>query len=188
MAGKRTDAGLQRVAERVGCDVAAVKAVIDVESAGAGFRDDGRPKILFESHIFSRMTGGRFDKTHPTLSSPGPRRELYKLDQYDRLYQALQLNGEIAVQSCSWGLMQIMGFNWAGCGEQSLYGFLAAMHHNEDAQLALFAGLVVERGWHRALQKHDWAEFARQYNGVGYAANHYDEKLADAYARATNGR
>src|SRR5688500_2824341 len=133
MAGKRTDAGVQSAAKRIGCDVAAVRAVIEVESAGAGFRDDGRPKILFESHIFSRLTAGRYDKPHPTLSTPTPKRELYGLDQYSRFYQALQLNAEAAIQSCSWGLMQIMGFNWAACGEASLLGFLMAMHHNEDA-------------------------------------------------------
>lgn len=31
------------------------------------------------------------------------------------------------------------------------------------------------------LQRHDWAGFARGYNGAGYKRNNYDEKLRQAY-------
>ena len=31
------------------------------------------------------------------------------------------------------------------------------------------------------LQRHDWAGFARGYNGSAYAKNQYDTKLAVAY-------
>jgi hypothetical protein len=34
-------------AKTIGCDVAAVKSVAQVESAGGGFLPDGRCKILF---------------------------------------------------------------------------------------------------------------------------------------------
>jgi hypothetical protein len=34
-----------------------------------------------------------------------------------------------------------------------------------------------------ALQSHDWAAFAKGYNGPGYAKNAYDVKLAEAYER-----
>jgi hypothetical protein len=34
---------------------------------------------------------------------------------------------------------------------------------------------------HQALKSHDWSTFARLYNGAGYAANHYDVKIAQAY-------
>jgi hypothetical protein len=183
MAGPRTTSGIAKTAQRLDCDVAAVLAVIEVESGGSGFHLDGRPKILFESHIFSRLTGGRYDRTHPTISTPHPNRELYKLQQYSRLYTALQLDGDAAVKACSWGLFQIMGFNFAECGEQSLVGFLLAMHNNEDAHLALFAEFLERRGLAVPLRKHDWAVFAAGYNGSGYRANHYDEKLAAAYAR-----
>ncbi|MGG7377547.1 N-acetylmuramidase domain-containing protein, partial [Escherichia coli] len=40
-------------------------AVIHVESSGAGYQADRRPKILFERHVFHRLTGGRFDAAHP---------------------------------------------------------------------------------------------------------------------------
>lgn len=187
MAGVRTEGGIRQAAARLGCDVAAVKAVIDVESGGAGFDGEGRPKILFESHIFSRLTGSQFDAAHPTLSTRAPNRALYRAAQYPRYYQALQLAPEAAVKSCSWGLFQIMGFNWQECGEKSLYGFQAAVHHNEDAHIALFAGFVLGRGLADELRRGDWAGFARGYNGPGYAANAYDTKLAAAHARHSQG-
>jgi N-acetylmuramidase len=42
----------QAAAQSLGCEVAAVKAVAAVESAGHGFLPNGKPKILFEAHIF----------------------------------------------------------------------------------------------------------------------------------------
>ena len=36
---------------------------------------------------------------------------------------------------------------------------------------------------HLALQKQDWATFAKLYNGPAYKKNNYDSKLANAYAR-----
>ena len=41
-------------AERVGCDVAAIKAVWDVEAAGEHFRSDGSVIRRFEPHHFPR--------------------------------------------------------------------------------------------------------------------------------------
>lgn len=187
MAGRLTDGAISRAAQRLGCEVAAIRAVIDVESAGSGFLGDGRPKVLFEAHVFSRETGGQFDHTHPTLSTRHWQRDLYKggAAEYLRVYRAAQLNGEAAMRACSWGMFQIMGFNFAECGERSLHGFLLAMHNNEDAQLALFSGLIESKSLAASLRGRDWAKFARVYNGQSYARNQYDTKLAAAYARHT---
>lgn len=186
MAGRRTLAGVTRAAKQLGCDVAAVQAVIAVESRGSGFLADGRPRILFEAHKFSGFTDGLFDATHPHLSTPEWDASLYEggAAEYGRLYQALQLDGEAAVLSCSWGLMQIMGFNWEACGEASLQGFMLAQHHNEDAHLGLFARFVASQGMAPYLRRRDWAGFARRYNGPGYARHDYDGRLATAYRNA----
>jgi hypothetical protein len=47
-------------------------AVIRVETRGWGFLADRRPQILFERHVFHRLTGGRFKATAPTISSRKP--------------------------------------------------------------------------------------------------------------------
>ena len=36
------------------------------------------------------------------------------------------------------------------------------------------------------LKEHDWAGFARKYNGPGYAENAYDQKLKNAYENFKN--
>ena len=43
---------LQEFADRYELELAAVKAVNEIESLGKGFLLDGRPRILFEGHIF----------------------------------------------------------------------------------------------------------------------------------------
>lgn len=43
-----------RAAEMLSVEVAAIKAVSEVESQGGGFLEAGLPKILFERHIMNR--------------------------------------------------------------------------------------------------------------------------------------
>jgi hypothetical protein len=62
-----TDPMSQNAAAALNTDPAHVRTVRDVEAAGAGFAN-GLPKILFEGHIFSRLTGGR--STAPIRRSP----------------------------------------------------------------------------------------------------------------------
>lgn len=179
-----TTAAMRRTADTLGVDVARVQAVVEVEARGNGFLTDGRPKILFERHKFSGFTDGRFDASNPDLSSAEAGGYRGGPAEYMRLYRAAQLDGEAAVRATLWGAFQIMGFNWKACGERSLYGFLLAMHDSEDAQLALFAQFVINSGLAPALQRKDWAAFARGYNGPGYARNDYDTRLAAAYIAA----
>lgn len=70
----RTDAPYREAAEALGCDLAAVMAVAEVESRGDAFLPDGRPTVLFERHVFRRLTGGIHDRAAPDLSAASPRR------------------------------------------------------------------------------------------------------------------
>lgn len=179
-----TREGIARAARRIGCDEHALRAVIAVETNGYGFLADGRPAILFERHVFSRLTARAFDGLHPDIANPVAGGYTAPATEYTRLYRALQLDADAAVQSASWGIGQIMGFNWELTGEKSLTGFLVAMHHNEDAQLALMAEFIVSSGAHKPLAERDWAGFARIYNGAAFARNRYDTRLAKAYERS----
>lgn len=184
MSGKLTQYGIEHAARVIGCEIAAVKAVIAVEAAGEGFLPDGRPKILFERHIFARLTANKYNSVAPNISSTSPGGYGNASAEYMKLYVALQLDPEAAPQSASWGIGQIMGFNWRMCGEKSLVGFLLAMHNNEDSQLALMAQFIKSAGAADELKRRDWAGFARIYNGPAYAKNKYDTKLAAAYNKA----
>lgn len=175
--------GLQHAAKTLGVDVATIRAVAEVESNGSGFLPDGRPRILFERHIFRRLTAGKWDSAFPNLSNAAPGGYLGGEEEYDRLYRALQLDGEAATQSASWGATQIMGFNWRDCGEKSLWGFIHGMYHDMDAQLGLFVEFIKSKALGEKLRQKDWAGFARIYNGPDFRKNGYDTKLANAYKR-----
>ena len=54
-----TDADFARAAKALNVEVAAIRAVAEVEAAGAGFLPDGRPAILYEAHIFHAETKGK---------------------------------------------------------------------------------------------------------------------------------
>lgn len=183
-----TDADFQRAAKRLNCPIAAIRAVDQVEAQGAGFLPSGEPKVLFEAHVFDRLTGGKYRKSHPNLSSKKWDRSLYGaagLNQHRRLQAAVSLDRDAALQSASYGRYQILGENWRTCGYPSLHAFINAMYRSEGDHLDAFVAYVLKRGLDDELQRQDWAGFARGFNGPGYAANRYDTKMASAYARFT---
>jgi hypothetical protein len=103
--------GLAAAAERVGVEPAVLWSVVVVETAGCGFLPDRRPIILFERHIFSTRTGRRFDATHSGISGPPGGYGQPGAHQYERLEEAIACERPAALESASWGLGQIMGFN-----------------------------------------------------------------------------
>ena len=179
------DGDYTEIAQQLGCPVAAVKAVVAVESSGHGFLPDGRPKILFEAHIFGRLTGHRYDLSHPEISSPVWDRKLYKggAAEYDRLFAAMSLDEPSALESASYGLFQILGSNYQTCGYPDVESFVRDCIQSERGQMRGFVGFIRGRKLDDELRTQRWADFARVYNGPSYAENHYDEKLAQAYAR-----
>lgn len=172
-----------RTAEALGCDVAALRAVAEVEARGAPFLEDGRPPILFERHVFSRRTEGAHDAAHPELSASEPGGYRGGPAEYDRLSAAIALDRAAALESASWGKFQIMGFNSGLSGYASVEAFVADMCQSEARQLAAFASFVAARRLDRFLRTRDWAAFARGYNGPAYRRNRYDERMREAYRR-----
>lgn len=166
-------------------DIETIKAVAEVEAAGNGFLADGRPKILFEAHIFSKYTKHQYDKSNPNISSKVWNRHLYKggEKEYLRLLEATILDEDAALLSTSWGKFQIMGFNYEVCGYKNVFDFVDDMKKNEGYQLNAFVSLLINNNWARYLVMKDWTTFASYYNGPGYIYNHYDIKLSDAYYR-----
>lgn len=55
-------------AAQLGCEVAAVQAVTEVESGGNGYDAHGNIKLLFEAHLMGYFTGHKFDLKYPHLS------------------------------------------------------------------------------------------------------------------------
>jgi hypothetical protein len=181
---KETD--YEDAAKELGVEVAAIKAVSNVESLGSGFQADGRPKILFEAAVFSRLTAHKYDKSHPNISSKTWNRKLYKggAEEYKRLAEAAKLDREAALRSASWGKFQIMGDNYRDLGYESAEAFVHAMCASERNQLKAFVKFIRSKGLKTALRDKNWAKFARLYNGPGYKKNRYDIHMRDAYQKA----
>lgn len=178
-------------ARLLGCDVAAIKAVAEVESRGDGFLQDGRPRILFEGHQFFRFTNGAYAAAHPTICHKAWTKEFYcKGDaetrgrgEWDRLQTAIACDRSAAIKSCSIGKFQVMGFNYDVCGFKTLDEFWESLSRSEGDQLRAFCAFVKANRLDGHLRSRNWKEFARGYNGEGYAKNQYDTKLAKAYAK-----
>jgi len=177
-----TPADFAHAATALGCPVAALRAVVEVESKG-GFLPDGRPRILFERHKFSAFTNHAHDAEHPAISARQPGGYLGGAREYDRLGEALALDRQAALKSASWGAFQIMGFNHTAAGYGDVESFVAAMVSGHAAQLDAFVAYVRAVGLAPALAARDWPAFAHGYNGPAYARFAYDTKIAAAYAR-----
>jgi len=173
-----TQGGIDATAQAISVGPPEVWSVIAVETSGCGYLIDRRPKILFERHIFSRLTNGRFDSDDPDVSQPSPGGYGPSgAHQYERLESAMLLDEEAALKSASWGLGQIMGENFKNAGFGSARDLVTAMIESEDKQLQAMATFITSSGMAQSLRDHNWAGFARRYNGPNFAANNYDGKL-----------
>ena len=167
-----------------GCTPAELWTVVAVETSGCGYQSNRRPQILYERHVFHRLTNGKYD-SDPEISAPTPF-EHYGPGgdfQYARLIKAAALDRPAAIRSASWGLGQIMGENAQTAGFADAESMVAAMLDSEAAQFAAVAGFIKNTHIAAALTAHNWVEFAKGYNGKSYEKNKYDENLAAGFAK-----
>ncbi len=178
--------GVAALAGRLGVHAAEVWAVLRVETCGCGFLVDRRPQMLYERHIFHRLTAGRYDDGDISYPTPG-RYGRRGAHQYARLAAALALDRTAALESASWGIGQIMGMNYRLAGFANVKSMVAAMLESEDSQLDAMGKFLLSTGLADSLQAHDWTTFARGYNGPHYARNRYHIRLEDEYRRLAAG-
>jgi hypothetical protein len=182
-----TNNDMAALAIGLGCHPAALEAIAEVESAGFGWFDDGRIKILPEPHKFySALPDGRravalkaglaFKTYAQTKASghykrmtnkPGPR--------YDFLARMIEFDAGAAYEAISVGKFQIMGFNAETCGFPSAKAMFDAFVDSEVNQLRAFGQFLVKNGLRPALKAEDFAQVETTYNGGGlggvYAAH-----------------
>jgi len=186
-----SDSDFQNAATQLGHGITAnlVKAFATVESGGrSGFGPANLPVIAFEGHIFRRYTKHKYDRTHPLLSYPykkkaGPQWQANNKDQakaWETMATAFALDQEAALKSASWGMFQIMGFNFADCGYKNAFEFVTAMKLNAGQQLKAFLGFCSKNpAFIKAAKSKDYAGIARSYNGNDYGD--YDVRIKRAY-------
>ena len=184
-AGKGTpllQADIDRAVTTLGGDEAQLWALVAVETKGFGFLPDRRPQILFERHVFHRLTDGLYSEAHPDISNPVPGGYSGGAAEYDRLQRALALDEHAALSSASWGLGQIMGFNAASAGFADVEAMVTAMVAQEAAHLQGVVRFIASTPpLLAAYQARDWAKIGFNYNGSTYQKNQYDVKLQQHY-------
>ena len=178
----------ESLAFEAGLDVATLRAVVAVESSGSGFDAKGRPRVLFEPHIFHRLLKGEKRDRAVSLGLAYPKwgEKPYPKGsdaQYERINEAMKIVQSAALKSASWGLGQVMGMNHNAAGYGDVETFVLACLDSEANHVRMMLRFIKSQNLLDALKNKDWAAFARGYNGPAYAKNAYDVKLADAYKR-----
>jgi hypothetical protein len=182
-----TNDGLKAAAKNAGVELAAFEAVMAVESGKHGFDKYGRPTILFEPHVFYRLL-----KAHKPdeltravdagVAYPTWGQHPYPRDSYPHFAAACTIDKSLAIASTSIGLPQILGENHALAGYDTPEAMWLAAIDSEDAQVEMLANFLIATKLNLKLKAHDWAGFARGYNGPAYARNHYDSLLSHWYS------
>lgn len=183
------------IAARLNVDEPAFTAVLQVETGGNGFIGDGRPRILLERHyVWARTSPAQrvllgASECNPTPGgyAKGADADARAAGEWVRFERVAAVCGDaVAAQCCSWGIGQVMGANYGVCGFTDAAGLMFASALNEYAQLDVMARFIgAQPGMLGALRAHQWAAFARAYNGPNFAINQYDTKLSDAYGNLT---
>ncbi len=182
-----TEDNFQMVADELGVEVAAIKAVVRIEAGSSleGFWAPGVPVANFVQSLYhkygSKSKGRKLKDAKVPSGLSG-----YALKEWTALTNARKNNADAADMGTYWGMFQIGGFNYKLCGCESVEEMVEKMSESELSQLELFAVFIRNSGMLDALRKKDWATFARKYNGPSYAKRGYHTRMAKEYARYKN--
>jgi uncharacterized protein YgiM (DUF1202 family) len=193
---------LKALAAELSIDPAAAVAVLMVESGGRAFDANGRMIIRFENHIFYdrwgkdkldvfqqhfRFNAGQRWTGHlwrPSIHEPWRTAHTSQDEEWRAFEFAGALNDTAAKLSISMGGAQIMGFNYAALGYDTVQQMFAAFSASERDQILGFfnfvRGRTAESPRIAALRALDFVAFARLYNGPGQAAQ-YGAAIQSAY-------
>ena len=172
---------------------AALLALVEVETAGKAFEEDGRtPAFLYERHVAwreAKKRGCLAAFIRAGLATPKWDRATQYRDQrtsaqrLELMRAARAIDAETALRSASHGLGQIMGHLAERLGFADAADMVAHMTGSLDGQIDCLLRELAATHLVAPLNAHEWAHVARIYNGAAYAQNRYDVRLADAYKR-----
>lgn len=187
------DLDLPRIGHEIGVGEDEVHMLIEVEAAGAGFDGEGRPKMLFEPHIFYRELGAgkKRDQAVKEGLAYAKWKKGYPKDSYPRLASALKIDEEAALRSASWGATQVLGDNFKMAGFASVQDMVNAMCEDEEHHVEAMIEFCKASGIDDDLRRlaaltrpttpEDCRIIAKTYNGPAYAENGYHTKMASAH-------
>jgi hypothetical protein len=181
---------VKKALQETGSDIqlAALLAFIAVESGGKGFDPKtGKIMIQFEPHIFSNKTGIERSLSNHYIWDEN------KIDlqpaEWKAFNDAFKVNPDLAMESTSIGLPQIMGFHWKRLGFNSVGAMWDYFKVSELNQVkALIKFIETDKSLIQALVSLNWDKVASIYNGKGYKAlalklkrEPYDITMSKAY-------
>jgi hypothetical protein len=203
-----SDLEISSVAKDLGIEFASIKAIIEVEAhkekiknndgkiekVSSGFLSDGRPAILFEGHIFwnKLKENGKnpkdYQKGNEDILYPSWTKQYYKggIGEYERMEKAKKIDEDAALKSASYGLFQVMGYNFDKEKYKNVEEFVNAQNKSELFQLDAFVSFIKVNNLIPYLKNKNWPKFAEKYNGPKYKENQYDTKLFKAYEKYKN--
>lgn len=185
-ARRLSDIDIPRIGSIIDVGEDELHAFMEVEATGSGFDSSGRPKMLFEPHIFYRQLSPGSNRDRAVAAGLAYKdwgTKPYPKESYARLADAMAIDEQAALKSCSWGLGQIMGSNHKMVGYATVQAMILDFMDDEAKHLEAVVQFLIESGIDDDLRAHRWEVVARVYNGVGYAKNQYDVKLAKAFAK-----
>lgn len=207
-----TEAKYSEAAKKLGCEIAAIKAVAMTESHGAGFCDNGLPKILYERQIFFRSLLPREKRNKKFSSLKNEKNPFPKypnlclpiqggysngksdgsgwlptdegvMHQYERLIRACSLNRDAAIMACSWGAFQVLAFFYEEMGYASPVELANLQMKWIDEQFDLFVAYINMNGAvKQALRNKNWGDFSYYYNGSGHSLK-YPATMKEFYEK-----
>jgi hypothetical protein len=87
--------------------------------------------------------------------------------QYERLCKAYALDRAAALESCSWGKFQIMGFNFKAAGYADVFAFVKGMSSGDPAHIKAFLKFAkTNKTLLSGLQNKNYEQIAEGHNGA----------------------
>ena len=169
--------------------------IAEVETRGEAFLNDGRPKVLFERHIFYRKLKvmgysqeelKQLTRTYPDIVNPKPGGYKGGAEEYVKLNKALRISNEAAYESISMGRFQIMGFHYERCGFKSAKEMFDSANKHEREHLNMLVKFIEsDKQMLKDLRSRNFHGFAYAYNGKNYRKNKYATKMENVYKQLT---
>lgn len=163
---------LLELSKQFGIPIPSIKAIIQVEANGEGFDSEtGKIKIQFEPSWFrklSKLINGLWISNKVDIQSK----------EWKAFNDAYAKNPNKAMESTSWGAMQVMGFHFKRLGFETVGEMADFAKKSERNQIWLgLKFLQTDKYIYHAIIVKDWKTVAYRYNGSDYKINNYDKKL-----------
>lgn len=147
------------IANQHDIDPLLLEAFIQIYAPDPGFLDDGRPKVIFQRHIFWRnllpayRTGLKRRKfkmlalmhrdiLHPVPSTAEP---VSYITEHKKLDKAIGIDREAALCSALWGRFKLTGEQFISAGFLTIGDFVSAHQKNEARQLKAFMNALASK-------------------------------------------